>query len=68
MKGKIGLEEHFAIESTLDDSRPFVPLHLWPEARARLLDFQQQRIAQMDAWGMEMMLLSLNAPAVRRVI
>ena len=67
MKGKIGLEEHFAIESTLDDSRPFVPLHLWPEARARLLDFQQQRIAQMDAWGMEMMLLSLNAPAVQAI-
>jgi hypothetical protein len=25
VKGKIALEEHFALEQTLDDSRPFVP-------------------------------------------
>ena len=67
MKGKIGLEEHFAMEDTLDDSKPFVPQHLWPEAKARLLDFQEKRIAQMDAWGMEMMLLSLNAPAIQAI-
>jgi len=67
MKGKIGLEEHFAMEDTLDDSKPFVPQPLWPEARARLLDFQERRIAQMDAWGMDMMLLSLSAPAIQAI-
>lgn len=67
MKNKIGLEEHYALEETLDDSKPFVPPSLWPEARARLLDFQKQRIEQMDAWGMEMMLLSLNAPAIQAI-
>ena len=67
MKGKIGLEEHYALEDTLEDSRPFVPPNLWPEARARLLDFQERRIAEMDRWGMELMLLSLNAPAIQAI-
>jgi gamma-resorcylate decarboxylase len=67
MKGKIGLEEHFALEDTLGDSQPFVPPDCWPELRARLLDFQEKRIAEMDRHGIEMMILSLNAPAVQAI-
>ena len=67
MKGKIGLEEHFALEDTLGDSQPFVPADCWPELKARLLDFQERRIAEMDKHGIEMMLLSLNAPAVQAI-
>jgi gamma-resorcylate decarboxylase len=65
MQGKIGLEEHFAIAETLADSGVFVPDRCWGELSARLLDLQSERIAVMDANGMEMMILSLNAPTVQ---
>src|SRR5690349_16422068 len=64
MQGKIGLEEHFAIPETLNDSAGFVPGDYWKELSRRLLDIQDDRLRQMDENGMEMMLLSLNAPAV----
>jgi predicted TIM-barrel fold metal-dependent hydrolase len=67
MHGKIGLEEHFAIADTLQDSAGFVPSDHWPELRHRLLDIHDRRLREMDANGMEMMLLSLNAPAVQAV-
>src|ERR1700730_15801633 len=65
MQGKIGLEEHFAIAETLADSAVFLPDRCWPELSTRLLDVQKERIAVMDAHGMEMMILSLNAPTVQ---
>jgi 2,3-dihydroxybenzoate decarboxylase len=67
MDGKIGLEEHFAIEETLGDSRGFVPVELWDELRQRLVDFQDKRLRQMDRHGIERMILSLNAPAIQRI-
>jgi hypothetical protein len=38
MHGKVALEEHFAIEQTLQDSAGFSPEADWPELKARLLD------------------------------
>jgi hypothetical protein len=67
MQGKIGLEEHFAIEETVGDSLDFMPQIVWPELRRRLLDVQDTRLRLMDAHGMELMLLSLNAPTVQAV-
>lgn len=67
MQGKIGLEEHFATPETLDDSKGFLGDHVWPELEKRLLDLEGYRLAQMDAHGMQMMILSLNAPAVQAV-
>lgn len=67
MQGKIGLEEHFAIEETIEDSNGFLAPEVWSELRARLLDMQDLRLRQMDAHGMEMMLLSLNAPTIQAV-
>jgi gamma-resorcylate decarboxylase len=67
MRGKIALEEHFAIAETLQDSAGFVPDSYWTELRARLLDIHDQRLQQMDRHGIEMMLLSLNAPAVQAI-
>jgi gamma-resorcylate decarboxylase len=67
MDGKIGLEEHFAIEETLNDSSPFVPADHWAELKHRLTDIQDRRLREMDAHGMAMMLLSLNAPAVQAI-
>ena len=56
MKDKIGLEEHFALEGTLGDSRNFVGPETWRDLRARLLDVQDIRLREMDD-GIEMMLL-----------
>lgn len=67
MQGKIGLEEHFAIPETLNDSKGFLGDAVWPELEKRLLDLQQLRLRQMDRHGMERMLLSLNAPAVQAI-
>lgn len=67
MRGKIALEEHFALADTVEHSRGFVPAQDWPELRARLIDVHDLRLAQMDRYGIELMLLSLNAPAVQAV-
>ena len=67
MDGKIGLEEHFSLEETLEDSLGQMPKVIWSELRHRLLDIQETRLRLMDAHGMELMLLSLNAPAVQSV-
>jgi gamma-resorcylate decarboxylase len=62
---KIALEEHFAIEETLMDSAGFVPQDHWLELKSRLLDVQDKRLRLMDQHGVEMMVLSLNAPAIQ---
>jgi predicted TIM-barrel fold metal-dependent hydrolase len=67
MQGKIALEEHFAIPETLQDSAGFVPGDYWIELSARILDIQDRRLREMDENGIEMMLLSLNAPAVQAI-
>jgi gamma-resorcylate decarboxylase len=67
MQGKIGLEEHFAIPDTLQDSKGFLPDALWPELSQRLLDMSDKRLGYMDEHGVEMMIVSLNAPAVQAI-
>jgi 2,3-dihydroxybenzoate decarboxylase len=67
MKGKIGLEEHFAIDDTLMDSKGYFPEETWQEVRERILDIHGRRLRLMDEFGMEMMILSLNAPAVQAI-
>ena len=66
MQGKIALEEHFAIEATLEDSHVF-GAHVWTELRSRLIDIQTKLVASMEANGVAMMILSLNAPAVQAI-
>ena len=67
MKGKIGLEEHFAIDDTLMDSKGFFPEVTWIEVRDRIMDLHGRRLKLMDEFGMEMMILSLNAPAIQAI-
>ena len=67
MQGKVALEEHFALPETVQDSAGFVPADYWVELKARLLDMQDRRLREMDAHGIEMMLPSLNAPAVQAI-
>jgi 2,3-dihydroxybenzoate decarboxylase len=66
MQGKVTLEDHFATEATLGDSQPF-GAHVWQELRYRLLDFQEQRLRLMDQSGVEIMIASLNAPAIQSI-
>ena len=67
MQGKIGLEEHFATPETLQDSAGFLADESWAELSARLIDMQERRLREMDDNGMEMMILSLNAPAIQAI-
>ena len=66
MKDKIALEEHFAIEATIGDSKVF-GAHVWSDLGPRLLDIQDLRLREMDKHGVQLMILSLNAPAVQAI-
>ncbi len=66
MQGKIALEEHFATAATLSNSQVF-GAHVWTELGPRLTDFQDKRLRLMDASDVEIMILSLNAPAVQAI-
>lgn len=65
MEGKIALEEHFALESTVDQSVRFSSERHWAELRARLLDTLDVRLREMDRHGIEWTALSLNSPTVQ---
>jgi 2,3-dihydroxybenzoate decarboxylase len=67
MLGKVGLEEHFALPETVLDSTAQTPTECWDELRGRLLDIHDRRLYEMDANGMEMMILSLNSPTVQAI-
>ena len=68
MKGKIGLEEHFAVAETVDDPKSLFPEADWAELKDRMVDLHGRRLELMDQYGIEMMILSLNAPAVQRFL
>lgn len=67
MKGKIGLEEHFAIPETLDCSERYFEKEVWPKFSSKILDLMENRIAEMDKNGMDIMILSLNSPAIQAI-
>ena len=50
-----------------DSSKRFLTDSSWPELQKRLFDIQQKRIDFMDEFGVEMMVLSLNAPAIQAI-
>ena len=67
MQGKIGLEEHFAVPATALNPRGTYAETTWAELSRRLLDLHDERLALMDRHGIEMMVISLNAPAVQAI-
>ena len=67
MMKKIALEEHFALEETVADSAGFVPSSYWEELKGRLLDIHDRRLREMDQHGIDLMILSLNAPTVQAI-
>jgi gamma-resorcylate decarboxylase len=67
MKGQGGLEEPFAIPETLLYSAGFVPEYHWRELGGRLLDIRDRGLREMDAHGMQMLLVSLDVPAMQAI-
>jgi 2,3-dihydroxybenzoate decarboxylase len=67
MQGKIALEEHVALEETATNFGTPFPDRVWQELKSRLIDVQDRRLSLMDRYGIEMMLLSLNAPAIQAI-
>ena len=67
MEHKIGLEEHFAIPETIGDSLGYFPGGANDLKTKQLLDLFDMRIQEMDTYGMDMMILSLNSPAIQAI-
>lgn len=68
MYNKIGLEEHFAIPETMGGSTIYFEKTGSMDVRStRLLDLADIRLEQMDEYGMDMMILSLNSPAIQEI-
>lgn len=69
MQGKIGFEEHMAIEETLQEAKAFAgDSGKWDEFSEEILDLGERRLAYMDRAGIELALLSLNAPAAQAIL
>ncbi len=67
MQNTIVLEEHFSILDTMQDAAQFFPSEYWPELKARLLKATDRRLQEMDKHGVEMMVMSLNSPAIQSI-
>ncbi|MGW8369258.1 MAG: amidohydrolase family protein [Gammaproteobacteria bacterium] len=69
MTGKIAFEEHFAIEETLEQTRPFAgDSDHFDDFQRQILDLGEERLSIMDATGIELAILSLHAPGVQRIL
>ena len=69
MRGKIAFEEHFALEETLDETRAFAGESTrLAEFNRQIQDLGAERLDGMDANGIELAILSLNAPGVQRIL
>ena len=67
MDNKIALEEHFAIDLTIDQSKIYAQPGVWEKLRANLLDVEQQRLERMEESGTRFSILSLNAPGTQGI-
>jgi 2,3-dihydroxybenzoate decarboxylase len=69
MQGKIAFEEHFALEETLEQTRAFAgDSGQFDDFTRQILDLEDERLGHMDATGIELAILSLNAPGVQRIL
>ena len=69
MLHKIGLEEHFAIPETLEGAVEYFKDFVGQTdmRTARLLDVLDLRLKEMDEHGMDIMIMSLNSPAIQEI-
>ena len=69
MQGKIALEEHWAIEETMNIAgQPIAAGPFWDETRRRLTDFRGRRLERMDANGIALAILGLNSPGLQAIL
>ncbi|HVB34961.1 MAG TPA: amidohydrolase family protein [Patescibacteria group bacterium] len=69
MQGKIAVEEHFAFqESVADAERVAGRSPFWPVLKRRLVEFDQERLEEMDKAGIEFSVLALNSPAAQGML
>src|SRR5206468_5834087 len=66
-KNKIALEEHFAIDLTIDQSKIYSQPVVWERLKSNLLDIEQQRLERMDQGGTAFSILSLNSPGIQGI-
>ena len=63
LQGKIAFEEHFALEETLGEAHSFAgDSGRWDDFTREILDLGAERLSYMDDSGIEIAVLSLNAP------
>jgi 2,3-dihydroxybenzoate decarboxylase len=67
MDDKIALEEHFAIDLTIEQSKIYSKPGVWEKLRSDLLDVEQQRLERMEKSGTGFSILSLNAPGTQGI-
>ena len=69
MQGKIAFEEHYALKETLEQTRTFAgESGVWDDFTRQILDLDSERLENMDKTGIELAILSLNAPGVQRIL
>ena len=69
LDGKIALEEHWAIDETLNIAgQPVSAGAFWDEMRRLLVDFRERRLSDMDAHGIELAILGLNSPGLQAIL
>ncbi|MEE2761204.1 MAG: amidohydrolase family protein [Pseudomonadota bacterium] len=68
MQGKIVLEEHFGLEETFTDTKRYPNVAQAEDLRRRLLDIQDTRLGEMDQYGIEIGIQSLNSPGVQAAL
>jgi len=64
---KIALEEHVNPPELADAAARFYPPETWTRLREPLLDIHGRLLAAMDASGIEITVLSLNAPGIQAI-
>ncbi len=67
MQGKIAVEEHFALAETAAKSVRHPDDSYWAGIHGKLIDLFDRRLAEMDACGIEMAVLSLNADGIQAI-
>ncbi len=69
MKGKIAFEEHMAIPETTGETRDFAGESAdFDQFTREILDLDDMRLDYMDQAGIELAILSLNAPGVQAIL
>jgi 2,3-dihydroxybenzoate decarboxylase len=64
---KITLEEHVIEPELSDDAAKYYPRETWAKLRPGLLGMHSQLLADMDASGIEIAVLSLHSPGIQAI-